>query len=84
MRDYKDITVLETYATILTAILCVAAVFSLLYVWLVVAGGSFVGFFGGSVYAILSFALGYAGICVVRVFVGIARDIRDMRNKLCS
>lgn len=73
MKDYKEIETLEIYAKVLTLIVILVSA----TVLILTMGKSFIV---GIVCGLVTFAVGYMGICALRVFAGIARDIRDMRN----
>lgn len=73
MKDYNEIETLETYAKLLTALIVLVSV----AVLIMLMGQSLIL---GIICGLLTFAVGYMGICALRVFAGIARDIRDMRN----
>lgn len=73
MRDYKEIEVMETYAKYMHIMLILAAV----VVFAIAVGSSPII---AAIAALLIYSIGYMGICVLRIFAGIARDIRDMRN----
>lgn len=76
MKDYKEIESLENYAKALTVLVAIIALFTLLAM-------SSQSIIVGILCGLVTFVVGYMGICVLRVFAGIARDIRDMRNKGC-
>lgn len=76
MKDYREIETLENYAKALTVLVVIIALVALL----AMSGQSILA---GILCGLVTFVVGYMGICVLRVFAGIARDIRDMRNKGC-
>lgn len=78
VKDYNEIETLETYVKALTVLL---AILSLVVAVLILLIGQ--SLILGIICGLLIFAVGYMGICALRVFAGIARDIRDMRNRGC-
>lgn len=76
MKNYTDIDILERYAKALTIILVIVALLTVVTV-AVNEQSSLLGIASG----VFAFILGYLGICIMRVFAGIARDIRDIRNE---